>query len=63
MPVPRSTLLPASLPARMPATPLTRCTCLQGDINVPRVVQSTVQQLPTLARQLALGWSDRVLAS
>lgn len=35
----------------------------QGDINVPRVVQGTVQQLPTLARQLALGWSDRVLAS
>ncbi|PRW32613.1 putative aarF domain-containing kinase chloroplastic isoform A [Chlorella sorokiniana] len=31
---------------------------VQGDINVPRVVQSTVTQLPTLARQLALGWSD-----
>jgi hypothetical protein len=35
----------------------------QDDINLPRVVQSGVQQLPTLARQLALGWSDRVLAS
>lgn len=36
---------------------------VQGDVDLPRVVQSGVQQLPTLARQLALGWSDRVLAS
>jgi len=32
-------------------------------VDLPRVVQTGVQQLPTLARQLALGWSDRVLAS
>lgn len=36
---------------------------VQGEVDIPRVVQTGVQQLPTLARQLALGWSDRVLAS
>jgi len=50
------TFHPPAAPAHPPAP-------LQGEIDVPRVVQSTVTQLPTLARQLALGWSDRVLAS
>ena len=35
----------------------------QGEVDLPRVVQGGVQRLPMLARQLALGWSDRVLAS
>lgn len=45
----------ACLPACLPD--------VQSDIDMPRMVQSGVRQLPTLARQLALGWSDKVLAS
>ena len=52
-----STLTAPAEPAAPPNPPP------QGDIDLPRVVQSGVSQLPTLARQLALGWSDRVLAS
>jgi hypothetical protein len=43
--------------------PLPLPACLQNDIDLPKVVQSSVTQFPTLARQLVLGWSDRVLTS
>ena len=36
---------------------------LQGEVDLPRVVAGSVTQLPTLARQLAVSWSDRVLAA
>lgn len=36
---------------------------VQSEVDVPRVMQTGVRNLPTLARQLALGWSDRVLAN
>ncbi len=39
------------------------CCAVQGEVEPSRVVQSGVQQLPTLARQLLLSWSDRVLTS
>lgn len=34
-----------------------------NDINPQRIVQQTLLDLPSLTRQLMLGWSDRILAS
>ena len=36
---------------------------LDGEVDVNRVVQDTVQTLPTIGRQWLLNWSDRVLAA
>ena len=36
---------------------------LQGEVDLPRVLAGGITQLPTLARQLAVSWSDRVLTS
>jgi hypothetical protein len=47
----------------LPQPPLPLPARLQNDIDLPKVVQSSVTQFPTLARQLVLGWSDRVLTS
>ncbi len=36
---------------------------IQDDINPQKIVQQTLADLPSLSRQLILGWSDRVLSS
>ena len=36
---------------------------LRQDVNVGKVVSQTLGELPRLTRQLALQWSDAVLAS
>ena len=36
---------------------------VQDDINPQKIVQATLQDLPSLSRQFLLGWSDRVLTS
>ncbi len=36
---------------------------VQNDVNPQRLVQGGLQSLPSLARQLAVSWSDKVLAS
>lgn len=36
---------------------------VQNDINPQKIVQQTLLDLPSLSRQLMLGWSDRVLSS
>lgn len=36
---------------------------IQGDIDTTRMLTSSAQNLPSLARDLALRWSDRVLSS
>ena len=36
---------------------------VQDDINPQKIIQATIQDLPSLSRQLLLGWSDRILTS
>ena len=36
---------------------------VQDDINPQKIVQATLQDLPSLSRQFLLGWSDRILTS
>lgn len=36
---------------------------LQGDIDTTKIVRNTLTELPSLTRQVILGWSERILAS
>ena len=36
---------------------------VQGDIDPPQIIARTLGDLPSIGRQLLLGWSDRVLQS
>lgn len=36
---------------------------LQGDLDTNKIVRQTLADLPSLTRQVVLGWSERVLAS
>ena len=36
---------------------------VQGDINPPQIIARTLADIPSIGRQLLLGWSDRVLQS
>lgn len=36
---------------------------LQGDIDTSKIVRQTLTELPSLTRQVILGWSERILSS